>query len=78
MTDRLSMRGPHTPNTAPPPPYESALYRQLWTIVAPYVQPQDLYSACLVSRQFHKIFAPLLWKDPGSRFGNDSDSVYRK
>ncbi|KAG0652848.1 hypothetical protein D0Z07_0603 [Hyphodiscus hymeniophilus] len=61
---------------APPPPYEAAVYRRLWAIVAPYVHDFDLYSACLVCRQWHSIFSPLLWGNPGSRFGNDSDNIY--
>ena len=63
---------------APPPPYEAAVYRRLWSVVAPYVQDFDLYSACLVCRQWHHIFSPLLWGNPGLRFGNDSDNIYRK
>ncbi|KAF8861803.1 hypothetical protein BDZ45DRAFT_739967 [Acephala macrosclerotiorum] len=59
-----------------PPSYQAATYRQLWSIIAPYVQDRDLYSACLVSRQFHQAFAPLLWGSPASRFGSDSDTVY--
>ncbi|CZR63204.1 uncharacterized protein PAC_13101 [Phialocephala subalpina] len=59
-----------------PPSYQAAAYRQLWSIIAPYVQDHDLYSACLVSRQFHQAFAPRLWGSPASRFGSDSDTVY--
>ncbi|KUJ06934.1 uncharacterized protein LY89DRAFT_661060 [Mollisia scopiformis] len=59
-----------------PPSYQAAAYRQLWAIVAPYVQDEDLYSTCLVSRQFHQAFAPRLWGSPASRFGSDSDTVY--
>lgn len=61
-----------------PPPYEAAVYRRLWSIVAPYVQDFDLYSSCLVCRQWNHIFSPLLWGNPGSRFGIDSDNIYRK
>jgi hypothetical protein len=61
-----------------PPSYQAAAYRQLWMIIAPYVQSYDLYSACLVCRQWHSIFAPLLWGNPASRFGSDSDTVYCK
>jgi hypothetical protein len=63
---------------APPPPYEAAVYRRLWSIVAPYVQDFDLYAACLVCRQWHHIFSPFLWGNPGSKFGSDSDNIYRK
>jgi hypothetical protein len=59
-----------------PPPYQAASYRRLWTVVAPYIPLSDLYSACLVSRQFHQIFSPHLWGDPGSRFGWDNDTIY--
>jgi hypothetical protein len=61
-----------------PPSYQAAAYRQLWAIVAPYVHFSDLYAACLVCRQWQQVFAPLLWGAPASRFGNDSNSVYRK
>ncbi|KAE9371739.1 RNI-like protein [Stipitochalara longipes BDJ] len=59
-----------------PPSYQAAAYRRLWIIIAPYVQLSDLYAACLVCRQWHQVFAPLLWGAPASRFGNDSNSVY--
>lgn len=61
-----------------PPSYQAAAYRRLWIIVAPYVHLSDLYAACLVCRQWHQVFAPLLWGAPASRFGNDSNSVYCK
>jgi hypothetical protein len=59
-----------------PPSYESALYKELWSIVAPYVHTSGLYNACLVSRSWHHIFSPFLWSHPGSRFGIDNDDVY--
>lgn len=62
----------------PPPPYEAAVYRQLWAVVAPFVQSQDLYSACLVSKLWHRVFSPILWANPAERFGRDSDTIYRK
>jgi hypothetical protein len=61
---------------APPPPYEAAMYRQLWSIVAPWVDASDLYAACMVSSLWWKIFAPLLWANPAARFRRDSDGVY--
>ncbi len=61
-----------------PPSYQAAAYRRLWVIIAPYVQAYDLYAACLVCRQWHQVFAPLLWGAPASSFGNDSNAVYRK
>ena len=62
----------------PPPTYEAASYRQLWLIVAPYVQCQDLTSACLVSREWHRSFAPQLWGNPATIFGTDPDDVQCK
>jgi hypothetical protein len=61
---------------APPPPYEAALYRRLWAVVAPYVDPDDLYSVCLTCRQLHQAFIPYLWLSPATRFGTDNDTVY--
>ena len=77
MRERGSPRRIHMA-PAPPPPYEAAVYRRLWSIVAPYVNDFDLYSTCLVCRQWNHIFSPFLWGNPGSRFGNDSDNIYRK
>lgn len=62
----------------PPPSYEAASYRRLWPIVSPYVKCEDLLSACLVSREWHRIFAPQLWGNPATRFGADLDAVYCK
>lgn len=74
MRNRSSPRSKNA--MAPPPSYASAVSRQSWPIIASYVETHDFYSACLVSRQFHKIFAPLLWGEPGRRFGADSDTIY--
>lgn len=62
----------------PPPSYEAASYRQLWPIVAPYIRYEDLFSACLVSREWHRSIAPQLWDNPAMRFGTDYDAVYCK
>lgn len=65
-------------NDYPPPSYEAASYRQLWAIIAPYVVSEDLLSACLVSREWHRSFAPQLWGNPATRFGADMDAVHCK
>lgn len=63
---------------APPPPYETTVYRRLWAIVAPYVDSSDLYAACLSCRQWHQVFSPYLWGNPAAKFGSDNDTVYCK
>ncbi|KAJ9621079.1 hypothetical protein H2204_012060 [Knufia peltigerae] len=59
-----------------PPSYESAISREAWPIIAPYIPSSDLCSACLVSRKWYSIFVPFLWGDPASHFGIANDAVY--
>ncbi|PKS11790.1 hypothetical protein jhhlp_001083 [Lomentospora prolificans] len=52
---------------AGPPSYQDAVTTggQGWVeLVAPYVLTRDYVSLCLVSRRFHDVFCPRLWKDP--------------
>jgi len=59
-----------------PPSYESAISREAWTVIAPYIPSSDLCSACLVSQKWYSIFVPFLWGDPASHFGIANDAVY--
>lgn len=59
-----------------PPSYESAVSREAWTIIAPWIPSGDLCSACLVSQKWYSIFVPFLWGDPASHFGIANDAVY--
>ena len=59
-----------------PPSYDSAIDREVWKIVAPWIPSSDLCSACLVSKKWHTIFIPFLWGDPASHFGVQNDAVY--
>ncbi|KIX00725.1 uncharacterized protein Z518_09790 [Rhinocladiella mackenziei CBS 650.93] len=59
-----------------PPSYESAVSREAWTIIAPWIPSSDLCSACLVSQKWYSIFVPFLWGDPASHFGIANDAVY--
>lgn len=52
-------------------------YREVWVLVVPYVDDMDLYSACLVCRNWWQLFSTCLWGNPASHFGNDSDAIYR-
>jgi hypothetical protein len=77
MRNNIAVRWSGTAK-APPPPYETAVYRRLWAVVAPYIDPSDLYAVCLTCRQWHQVFSPYLWGSPATRFGTDNDSVYRE
>ena len=59
-----------------PPSYESAIDREAWNVIAPWISSGDLCSACLVSRKWHNIFISFLWGDPASHFGTENDAVY--
>lgn len=59
-----------------PPSYESAVNRDIWQIIAPWILSSDLCSASLVCRKWHSLFAPFLWGDPASHFGTQNDAVY--
>ncbi|KAI1609182.1 hypothetical protein EDD37DRAFT_639555 [Exophiala viscosa] len=59
-----------------PPSYESAVSREAWTVIAPWIPSSDLCSACLVSQKWYSIFIPFLWGDPASHFGIANDAVY--
>jgi F-box-like len=61
------------------PTYEEATSRDHWRLVGPYIHPQDLFAACLVSRQWSELFTPLLWGTPSSQFaGREGMSYVRK
>ncbi|KAL9109658.1 MAG: hypothetical protein Q9227_005696 [Pyrenula ochraceoflavens] len=59
-----------------PPSYEFATNRDAWEVIAPWISSRDLCAASLVSRKWHSIFAPFLWGDPASHFGEENDEVY--
>jgi hypothetical protein len=59
-----------------PPSYQSAIDREAWTVIAPYIPSKDLCSACLVCKKWHYVFIPFLWGDPASHFGIENDEVY--
>ena len=59
-----------------PPSYETAVNRDAWNIIAPWIPSSNLCAASLVSRKWHAIFAPFLWGDPASHFGSQNDAVY--
>lgn len=59
-----------------PPSYESAVSREAWSIIAPWIPSRDLCSACLVCQKWYSIFIPFLWGDPASHFGIANDAVY--
>lgn len=59
-----------------PPSYESAVSRDYWKTVAPYIPSSDLCAACRVSRKWHETFVPYLWGNPASQFGTENDAVY--
>lgn len=59
-----------------PPSYQSAIDREAWTVIAPYIPSKDLCSACLVCQKWHNLFIPSLWGDPASHFGIENDEVY--
>ncbi|KAF1833798.1 hypothetical protein BDW02DRAFT_598741 [Decorospora gaudefroyi] len=58
------------------PSYESAIRRDPWILVAPYLPSQDLCSATLVCKKWHGIFTKSLWGNPASHFGVQNDTVY--
>ncbi|KAI9783074.1 MAG: hypothetical protein M1839_004243 [Geoglossum umbratile] len=58
------------------PTYEEATSRDHWRLVGPYIQPQDLFAACLVSHQWFKLFSPLLWGTPTSQFAGRVGAAY--
>ena len=59
-----------------PPSYQSAIDREAWSVIAPWIPSGDLCSACLVSRKWHSIFVPFLWGDPARHFGIENDAVF--
>ena len=59
-----------------PPSYESAINRDAWNIIAPWIPSGTLCSAALVCRKWHRIFIPLLWGNPASHFASENDAVY--
>ena len=61
-----------------PPSYEEATTRDHWALIAGHIPSADLCSASLVSKQWHRTFAPCLWGNPASHFGAEGDRVYGK
>lgn len=59
-----------------PPTYETATLIDPWSLVAHYVPSNDLCCAALVNSRWHTIFAPHLWGNPASHFGDENDRVY--
>lgn len=59
-----------------PPSYQSAVDREAWNVIAPWIPSGDLCSACLVCRKWHSIFVPFLWGDPARHFGIQNDAVF--
>lgn len=60
------------------PTYESAIARDPWAIVAPYVRSKDvLSSAVLVSRQWNAMFMANLWGNPTAHARGSSLGQYR-
>ncbi|KAI4717554.1 hypothetical protein E4T48_06211 [Aureobasidium sp. EXF-10727] len=61
---------------ANPPSYGQATTVNAWDLVADYIPSSDLCSAALVCQQWHTTFAPHLWGNPASHFGDENDRVY--
>lgn len=59
-----------------PPPYEVAVARNPWALIAPYIPSPDLYALTRVNNELHQVFAPCLWGNPASHFGTENDRVY--
>ena len=60
------------------PSYASAVEKNLWVLVAPYLWSRELYSAGLVSKEWNKTFISYLWGSPAKHFGSQSEGVYGK
>ncbi|KAF2132162.1 hypothetical protein P153DRAFT_394327 [Dothidotthia symphoricarpi CBS 119687] len=58
------------------PSYESAIQRDPWVFIAPYLSAEALCAAALVCRKWHAIFTPQLWGNPSSHFRLQNDTVY--
>ncbi|KEQ67796.1 uncharacterized protein M437DRAFT_37954 [Aureobasidium melanogenum CBS 110374] len=61
---------------ANPPSYGQATTVNAWDLIAGYIPSSDLCSAALVCQQWHATFAPHLWGNPASHFGDENDRVY--
>ncbi|KAG2160951.1 hypothetical protein VTO58DRAFT_104495 [Aureobasidium pullulans] len=61
---------------ANPPSYGQATAVNAWDLIAEYIPSSDLCSAALVCQQWHATFAPHLWGNPASHFGDENDKVY--
>lgn len=61
---------------ANPPSYGQATTVNAWDLIADYIPSSDLCSAALVCQQWHATFAPYLWGNPASHFGDGNDRVY--
>lgn len=58
---------------AAPPSYETATLTNPWFVIAPYIQPSDYPSACLVCHSWHSIFAARLWANPTAVLGHHEE-----
>ncbi|KAF3000768.1 hypothetical protein E8E13_004906 [Curvularia kusanoi] len=58
------------------PSYESAIQKDPWILIAPYLTSDAICTAALVCKKWHKIFTPHLWGSPASHFGVENDTVY--
>ena len=61
---------------ANPPSYGQATAVNAWDLIAEYIPSSDLCSAASVCQQWHATFAPHLWGNPASHFGDENDKVY--
>ncbi|KAJ4984142.1 hypothetical protein SVAN01_10374 [Stagonosporopsis vannaccii] len=58
------------------PSYESAIQKDPFTLIAPYLTSDAICAAALVCKKWHEIFTPHLWGSPASHFGVENDTVY--
>ncbi|RKF58810.1 putative leucine rich repeat domain-containing protein [Erysiphe neolycopersici] len=58
-----------------PPSYQEATSRQVWSEVAHFLGRKDLMSACLVCRQWHRIFSSHFWGNVISHFKLDDHAA---
>ncbi|KAI4744256.1 hypothetical protein E4T50_05350 [Aureobasidium sp. EXF-12298] len=58
---------------ANPPSYGQATTVNAWDLIADYIPSSDLCSAALVCQQWYTTFAPHLWGNPASHFGDEND-----
>lgn len=59
-----------------PPSYDTAIARNPWSLIAPFVPSTELCALNRVSSEMQNVFAPYLWGNPASHFGTENDRVY--